>query len=191
MLHLVSSDSGTSKQSKNETTKLKLSELELVYRGEVYRWGHIKEKDDGKKVRECIIIIQADAQNNISEETVALLCTSDKNDKAAIEFSFKFGYEIMPDYNIQRVKDYARCSFYVSRLKAINRGELGGYIGTLDNEFMNNLQPIIDFFLGLKRTKNISKTQLRLLSKVDVKELIDVSETGSSKDCKNLNNVWF
>lgn len=188
MLRLVSKNSGTTKQKndENETIKLKLSELELVYRGEVYRWGQVKENENGRKVRECIIIIQTDSQNNISEETVALLCSSDKRAKAAIDFSFRISYEIMPDYNIQRVKDFAKCDFYVSRLKAVHRGEIGEYLGTLDKDFMNNLQPVIDFFLGLKRTKNVSKTQLKLLSKVDVKELIDISETSSDKESKIL-----
>ena len=166
MLRVVSTNNDTHKQlpEKNETVKLKLSELELVYRGEVYRWGKVKENENGR------IIIQTDAQNNISEETVALLCSSDKKDKATIDFSFRISYEIMPDYNVQRVKDFAGCDFYVSRLKAVNRGEIGEYLGTFDKEFMLTLQPVIDFFLGLKRTKNISKIQLKLLSKVDVKE---------------------
>lgn len=184
MSDLVSIDNQNVDQ--NEAVEPKFAELELVYWGEAYRWGQVRKKKNGKVVKECVIIIQNDNQNNIYEETVALLCTTDNEERARIDYSFRLNYEVMPDYNLQRLENYAGCDFFVKRLILVNRGRIGRYLGTFDSTFMNTLQPIIDYFFGLKRTKNVSKSQIKILSQVNVKDLIDISETSSSKKRKIL-----
>ena len=161
-----------------------ISDLDLLYRGEVYRWNSTKKDRDGNIIRECIIIIQTDLQNNLFETTIALLCTTNKDERAAIDFYFNFGYEVMPDYNVQRLKEYNNQTFYVSGLKEINRKEIGDYLGIFNNNFMDTLQSVVDSFLGLKRSRNISKFQIRILSRVDMDELLDIVDSCSRMEKK-------
>ena len=168
---------------KERLLKSKVSDLELLYKGEVYRYK-ARQDEYENNVRQCIVIIQNDCQNNLYEDTVVLLCTTDKNESAGINFSFDFSYEIMPDYNVQRIRDYARCTFYVSRLKEVNRREIGDYLGTFDSKFMDILQSVVDYFFEIRRSKSISKVQIRILSKADVDELLDIADSCSKTEKK-------
>ena len=169
---------------KEKILKPEVADLELLYHGEVYRWQSVKQDEQRNNIKECVVIIQNDYQNNLYESTVALLCTTNKEECASIDFSFNFDYEIMPDYNIQRIRDYTNCTFYISRLKEINRREMGDYLGTFDGKFMDTLQSVVDYFLGFNRAKSISKIQIMILSNADIDELLDIADSCSRTDKK-------
>lgn len=68
---------------------------------------------------------------------------------------------------------FDHCTFFVGRIKGINRKQLG----TMSNEFMNTLQPTIDFCLRLKRSRTVNWAQLQILSTVSMQDLFKISES--------------
>lgn len=158
-----------------EKMPTKIPESEMVYRGEVYKW---RIKDDGEgKIKECVIIIQNDYQNSASDDTIALFCTSHYEERAPIRFSFQLNKATMIDYSDERLKLFGNCTLFVGRIKGISRKNLGKYLGTMNTEFMNTLQPTIDFCLGLKRSRTVNWAQLQILSTVKMEELFRIAES--------------
>lgn len=171
-------DLGIESEEQNSTTKNEISESEIVYRGEVYKWGSIRDYDDREgKIKECVIIIQNDYQNSASDDTIALFCTTHYEKRASISFSFQFTRGTMIDYSANRLELFEHCTFFVGRIKGINRKDLGEYLGTMNNMFMNTLQPTIDFCLGLKRSRTVNWAQLQILSTVKMEDLFKISES--------------
>ena len=171
-------DLGIESEEQNSTTKNEISESEIVYRGEVYKWGSIRDYDDREgKIKECVIIIQNDYQNSASDDTIALFCTTHYEERALIRFSFRFTRGTMIDYSADRLELFRHCTFFVSRIKGISRKDLGKYLGTMNNMFMNTLQPTIDFCLGLKRSRTVNWVQLQILSTVKMEDLFKISES--------------
>lgn len=165
-------------EGENSSTKNKIPKSEMVYRGEVYKWGSIRDNDDREgKIKECVIIIQNDYQNSASDDTIALFCTTHYEERAPISFSFQLIKETMIDHNAHRLDLFDHCTFFVGRIKGINRKDLGKYLGTMNDMFMNTLQPIIDFCLGLKRSRTVNWAQLQILSTVKMEDLFKISES--------------
>ena len=121
MSKLFSIEDINNRTGHNKSSNSKISESEMIYRGEVYRWGQVQEEK--RNVKQCVIVIQNGDLNNLFDETIVLLCTTDYEQRALVNFSFQFDYEIMPDFNLQRIKDYSNKVFFVSRLKEIKRNE--------------------------------------------------------------------
>ena len=169
---------GMDTELQNAPTNTKIPKSEMVYRGEVYKWGSIRDDDDREgKIKECIIIIQNDYQNSASDDTIALFCTTHYEERAPINFSFQFNEGTMYDHSAKRLELFDHCTFFVGRIKGINRKQLGKYLGTMSNEFMNTLQPTIDFCLGLKRSRTVNWAQLQILSTVSMEDLFKISES--------------
>ena len=163
----------------------KLAKLKNVYRGEVYKYITIAGNDREGKVKECVIIIQNDNENSQSEETIAVYCISDyKVQRDQMNFSFALTEKTMKDYNEQRLGLYADSGLYVSHVMGVSRRKLGNYLGTMNDNFMNALQPKIDFCLGLKRTRDINYVQLKILSTINMEELFKISECKDSDEEK-------
>ncbi len=163
----------------------KLPKLENVYRGEVYKYITIAGNDREGKVKECVIIIQNDNENSQSEETIAVYCISDyKVQRNQMNFSFALTEKTMKDYNEETLGLYADSGLYVSHVMGVSRRKLGKYLGTMNDNFMNALQPKIDFCLGLKRTRDINYVQLKILSTINMEELFKISESKVSDEEK-------
>ena len=153
-----------------------------VYRGEVYKWGSIRDDPDGEgKIKECVIIIQNDYQNSASDDTIALFCTSHYEERTQISLPFRLTHANMIDYRKNRFKSFDNCTFFVSRIRGISRKDLGEYMGTMNDIFMDTIQPTIDFCLGLKRSRDVNWDQLKILSTVNIEDLFKISES-------NVNN---
>lgn len=166
-------------------TNRKVPESEMVYRGEVYKWGSIRDDEDREgKIKECVIIIQNDYQNSASDDTIALFCTTHYEERAPIRSSFSLTEKTMVDYNVGRLKLFDYCTFFVGRIKGISRKQLGSYLGTMNSEFMNTLQPTIDYCLGLKRSRTVNWDQLQILSTVSMDELFKIAESKVSNEVK-------
>lgn len=171
-------DFGIESKKQNSTAKNKVPKSEMVYRGEVYKWGSIREDDDDEgKIKECVIIIQNDYQNSASDDTIALFCTSHYEERAPISFSFQLTEATMIDHSANRLKFFDHCTFFVGRIKGISRKDLGKYLGTMNDMFMNTLQPTVDFCLGLKRSRTVNWAQLKILSTVKMEDLFKISES--------------
>lgn len=180
---LVTQDDIEVDQSKLSRSMIPNSEM--VYRGEVYKWGSVHDNDDREgKIKECVIIIQNDYQMSASDDTIALFCTSHYEERAPIRFSFRLTNENMTDHNAQRLELFDNCTFFVGHIKGINRNDLGKYLGTMTDSFMNTLQPTIDFCLGLKRSRTVNWAQLQMLSTINMKDLFAIAESKNSDSQK-------
>lgn len=168
-----------------KSSKSKIPKSEMVYRGEVYKWGSVRDKDDGEgKIKECVIIIQNDYQMSASDDTIALFCTSHYEERAPIHFSFALTEETMVDHGMNRLGLYDRCTMFVGHIKGISRKQLGEYLGTMTYSFMNTLQPTIDFCLGLKRSRTVNWAQLQMLSTIDMADMFAIAESKVSNSQK-------
>ena len=165
-----------------KTSYNKITVPEMVYRGDVYRWGNNRpyEEKEGT-IKECVIIIQNDYLMSASDDTIALFCTSEYNKRAPFHFQFRLTEETMVDHNFNRLQLFDNCTLFVGHIKGISRKQLGNYLGTMTYSFMNNLQPTIDFCLGLKRSRTVNWVQLQILSRVSASDLIAISESKISK----------
>ncbi len=165
-------------ESEDKPTQTKILKSEMVYRGEVYKWGSIRNDDDREgKIKECVIIIQNDYQNSASDDTIALFCTTHYEERAPIHFSFQFTQGTMIDHSTKRLELFDHCTFFIGRIKGISRKQLGKYLGTMNDMFMNTLQPTVDFCLGLKRSRTVNWAQLQILSTVNMEDLFRISES--------------
>ena len=162
-------------EKRQKATK-QILEPDMLCRGEVYQWGDIREYEDQEgTIKECVIIIQNDYQMSYSEDTIALLCTSNYDERAPIHFPFSLTEETMEDYSGTRLEEFRGCTLFVGHIQGINRSKIGRYLGTLNSRFMNTLQPAIDFCLGLKRSRSVNRAQLQMLSTVNQEEMIAIS----------------
>lgn len=163
----------------------KISPSEMVYRGEVYKWGTIRDSEDIEgKIKECVIIIQNDYQMSASDDTIALFCTSHYSERAPFRFSFKLDNGTMIDHSSKQLKLFDQCTMFVGHIKGVNRNQLGKYLGTMTDSFMNTLQPAIDFCLGLKRSRTVNWAQLQMLSTIDMAEMFAICESRISSSEK-------
>lgn len=166
-----------------EVEQLKISrheipEEEMLCRGEVYRWGNIHDKDDGEgKIKECVIIIQKDFQMSASEDTIVLYCTSNYEERAPFHFSFALTKKILVDYDMARLGLYEGATLFVSHIKGISRKQLGSYLGKINSSYMNKLQTAIDFCLGIKRSRTVNWAQIRMLSTINMVDLLEIAQS--------------
>ncbi|MBE6345470.1 MAG: hypothetical protein E7063_07305 [Spirochaetaceae bacterium] len=168
-----------------KSSRSKIPKSEMVYRGEVYKWGSVRDKDDGEgKIKECVIIIQNDYQMSASDDTIALFCTSHYEERAPIQFSFALTEGTMVDHSVNRLELFDRCTMFVGHIKGISRKQLGKYLGTMTDSFMNTLQPTIDFCLGLKRSRTVNWAQLQMLSTIDMADMFAIAESKVSNSQK-------
>ena len=171
--------------AKNFVSNKQIDKIDMVYRGEVYKWGNIKYYEDREgEVKECVIIIQNDYRMSASEDTIALFCTSHFEERAPIGFSFRLTEANLEDHSLGRLKTYDSCTMFVSHIKGISRNELGAYLGTLNSAFMNTLQPTIDFCLGLRRSRTVNWAQLKILATIDMEEMFAIAKAEISNSKK-------
>lgn len=180
---------GVNKESENNYKKrkvLKIPEEEMLYRGEVYKWGSIKYEE--RRILECVVIIQNDNLEITSDETIALFCSSRLESRSQLSFSFRLCEQNMIDHSITRLGAYDRCTMFVNQIRGIKRKDVGKYLGKLNSSFMSTLQPQIDYCLGIKRKKDLNWNQLKMLSTVNVSKLLLISEE-KENDSKKINNI--
>lgn len=169
----------------SESSRSKIPKSEMVYRGEVYQWGEVRDKEDGEgKIKECVIIIQNDYQMSASDDTIALFCTSHYEERTPTQFSFALTEGTMVDYSMNRLELFNGCTMFVGHIKGISRRQLGEYLGTMTYSFMNTLQPTIDFCLGLKRSRTVNWAQLQMLSTINMADMFAISESRISNSEK-------
>ncbi len=160
-------------------------EPDRLWRGQVFKWGSIRGSDEhDAAIKDCVIIIQNDYDNNASDETIALLCTSDFSKRSQLHYNFKLNSQTMNYCSPSRLLHFYNASLFTSRIIGINKSQLGRYLGTMKNTFMNTLQPSIDYCLGLKRSRNVDWVQLNILSRVDVSQLFDIAKSESTDEEK-------
>ena len=150
-----------------------------LMRGQVYKWGEIRGYEDEREgsIKSCVIIVQNDYDNSMSDDTIALFCTSEYERRSQVHCNFRLYPGNLLDYSQSRLRYFDNCTLFSSRIIGVNRSELGRYLGTLSNGFMNELQSSIDYCIGLKRSRDVNWAQLDILSKVDVEKLYGIAKS--------------
>lgn len=162
-----------------------IPESEMVYRGEVYKWGSIRKYEDREgSIKECVIIIQNDYLMSTSDDTIAMFCTSNYEEAAPIRFSFQLTKETMVDHSRKRLQLFNQRTMFAGYIKDISRKRIGKYLGKMNESFMNTLQPAIDFCLGLKRSRTVNEAQLQILSTINIADLFAISDAKISNSEK-------
>lgn len=159
-----------------------MSKLQRVlHRGEIYAINAPKNLDpDDGQIKECAIIIQNDDLNSMSDTTIALICSSRPENLALSQFSFRLSDGMLFDASYDRLLPYECCTFRIDSLKGIKCGKLGRYLGTANNRFMSKIQPAIDFWLGLKRSRTVNLAQLQIISTVNTNELLLIAQSADT-----------
>ena len=145
-----------------------------VYRGEVYEFGGGIKEEIGL-TRACVIVIQNDLET-YWDETLVLFCVSKYDENNPIGYKFRFSKTNMSDYAIvdDQILNY---TFLIRRIRQIRKEQLGKYLGRMNSFFMNSIQYSIDFCMGLKRKRTMDWFQIKILSRVNMEDVIKIAES--------------
>ena len=182
-----------------------------VKRGEVYLcdFGDPYGSEQGN-IRPAIII-QNDIGNSYSPTTIIVACTSENKRNLPTHYKTLFSAENMVDFNSFRFS-MKETIIMAEQIQTIDKTRLRKYIGTLTSDFMEIIEDKIDISLQLNRKvktiirkekvyvdrpkamvvetgtqkerKDVNMLQIQLLSFVDIKELIKISQSKSTDDVK-------
>lgn len=176
----------TKRKKRHKKIKREISQNRVLERGEVYSWDIYtnSSEDEYQKVRECVIILQNNYPVSDFDNTIALFCTSSIYSKnIAIDYTLYLNEKNLIDCNKAKVNEF-RAPMFIKELRGVKREELGEYLGTINNYFLNALQPQIDYCLGLKRYRTVNFAQLKMLSMVNMQELFQISKSNKKNSEK-------
>lgn len=165
-----------------------------VRRGQIYVCDFGKPFGSEQGYKRYALIVQNNTGNRTSPTTIVLACTSRKKANLPVHYKFVLSEKNMKDYNKKRVgEEVKNNTLLAEQIRTVDKRRLRIFIGTMTNEFMEKLQPIIDTSLGLKRkekivvvnsTKDLNMAQIQLLSKVDIEKILEISQKAESKETK-------
>ncbi len=170
-----------------------------VKRAEVYLcdFGETLEHEQGGK--RYAIIIQNDSGNEHSPNTIVLPCTTQHKANLPVHYIFRFSSENMVDYSNTKVSSKINVALG-ENITTVSKSRLIEYLGTMTENFMDeNIQPIIDHSLALKRNtetvyvekdldsvqmakatyRDLNLAQMELLSFVNIDELLSISKSST------------
>ena len=149
-----------------------------VYRGEVYE---LKAKESKTSQNQYVIILQNDSDNDaLSDNVIAILCTTKHNEHSSFGISFRLSVENMQDYKERNTWGITNTNFVVSKVVGVERYRLGEFFGTLRKSFMRNLYSGISKDLGLEDlggARDLNWVQLELLRNVNMNDLFEISDS--------------
>jgi len=143
-----------------------IKEYELLYpvvkRGQAY-WCDLEYDDpecvEHHKIRPVIIISNDEMNSNKNHRNVTILPCSTKTKYYPYNYHFKFTDEIMIE-KVDNKVDYSFTNADGHCIQTVDKKMLREYIGTMNSEFMEKMQDIIDSALSLKRkVKTIVKEE--------------------------------
>ena len=182
-----------------------------VKRAEVYLCDFGKPVEHEQGGIRYAIIIQNDAGNKYSPNTIVLPCSTQHKANLPVHYIFRYSSENMVDYSSAKVSEKNNVALGEA-ITTVSKSRLIKYLGTMTEDFMDEkIQPIIDCSLALKRKNNVSKpevktvtqtktekdkatyrdlnfTQIQLLSFVDINELISISKS-RAKDAEKAHKI--
>lgn len=184
-----------------------------VTRGEIY-WCDFGEPYGSEQGGyRPAIIIQNDAGNLYSSTTIVIPCTTRDKPSLPTHYFCTFSSQTIIDYDLKRVSS-AKNVFLAEHIYTVAKTRLREYIGKLAPEVMEILQEKIDISLHLSRRvktivkqekvyidrpipekamtnqgtpkerKDVNMVQVQLLSFVDIRELLKISQSLSTDEVK-------
>lgn len=182
-----------------------------VKRGEVYLCDFGEPYGSEQGFKRYAIVIQNDDGNLHSPTTIVIACTTEHKKRLPVHFHCTFSSRNMIDYDLARV-DSAENVIMAEQIQTVDKTRLRKYIGILTPEFMKIIDGKIDISLHLSREvktiekkvyvdrpvpektivdpetpkerKDVNMVQVKLLSFVDINELLKISKSYSSDDVK-------
>ena len=179
-----------------------------VKRGEVYLCDFGKPYGSEQGFKRYAIVIQNDDGNLHSPTTIVIACTTEQKKRLPVHFHCTFSSRNMIDYDLARVGTEENV-IMAEQIQTVDKTKLRKYLGTLTPEFMKIIDGKLDISLHLSREvktivkqekvyverpktmaevpqerKDVNMTQVQLLSFVDIKELIRISQSISTDEVK-------
>lgn len=182
-----------------------------VKRGEVYLCDFGEPYGSEQGFKRYAIVIQNDDGNLHSPTTIVITCTTEHKKRLPVHYHCTFSSRNMIDYDLARVGSVENV-IMAEQIRTVDKTRLRKYLGTLTPEFMKIIEDKIDISLHLsrkvktiekkvyvdrpvpqktivdpeapKKRKDVNMAQVRLLSLVDINELLKISQSYSTDDVK-------
>lgn len=176
--------------------KVKFGELYLCDFGDPY------EHEQG--FIRYAIVVQNDFGNEVSPITIVVPCTTQTKRVIPSNYYTTFSAENMVDYDAHRVGTLEN-AIKIEQIRAVDKTRLRKYLGTLKPELMSKIIEKINETIcldqdsnnedyktvyisrkkePLRKRKDLNMVQIQLLSLVDIKKLIEISESSFEDEIK-------
>ncbi|MBO6232799.1 MAG: type II toxin-antitoxin system PemK/MazF family toxin [Clostridia bacterium] len=174
--------------------KVKFGELYLCDFGDPY------EHEQG--FIRYAIVVQNDFGNEVSPVTIVVPCTTQTKKVISSSYCTTFSSDNMVDYDINRVGTREN-AIKIEQIRSVDKTRLRKYLGTLRPELMSKIMEKINKTIHLdedsnnedykkisrknepiRYRKDINMVQIQLLSRVDIKKLIEISENSFEDEIK-------
>ena len=190
------------------------SAYDLIYsdvkRGEVYLCDFGEPYGSEQGFKRYAIVIQNDDGNLHSPTTIVIACTTEHKKRLPVHFHCTFSSRNMIDYHLARVGSEENV-IMAEQIRTVDKTRLRKYLGTLTPDFMKIIEGKINISLHLSRKdktivnqeklyinnsnamakmetpkerKDVNMTQVQLLSFVDIKKLMRISQRFSTDEVK-------
>ena len=190
------------------------SKYDLIYsevkRGEVYMCDFGEPYGNEQGFKRYAIVIQNDDGNLHSPTTIVIACTTKPKRNLPVHCYCTFSTKNMIDYDFKRVGNEENV-IMTEQIRTVDKRRLRKYIGTLTPDFMKEIEGKIDISLHLareaennvkqemgcvdshkkmvetetpKERKDVNMVQIKLLSFVDINELLKISQSDSTDEVK-------
>lgn len=194
-------------KKESQTTVKKSDPLEIheikyqsVMRGDVFICDFGDPYDCEKAYERYAIVVSDDhsSQNPSNKNVIVIPCTTaEEYAKYETQYCFYFNENNMVDYKNSNVSKKLNTA-EADAIRSVSKSRLKKYLGSLNEEFMDNyIQPIIEKALELKQKNDALKVeesdveansvdvmQLALLSKVDIKEIVAIANSSIGREQK-------
>lgn len=189
------------------------SEYDLIYskvkRGEVYLCDFGEPYGSEQGFMRYAIIVQNDDGNFHSPTTIVIACTSEHKKRLPVHFHCTFSSSNMVDYDLEKVGS-AENVIMAEQIQTVDKTRLRKYLGMLTTDFMEQIDEKLNISLQLsqkvktiekkvyietpqkvmvdpnapKERKDVNMVQIRLLSFVDINELLKISQEHATDEVK-------
>lgn len=171
-----------------------------VKRGEVYICRFEKKSTVSEQSwTRPVVIIQNDIGNNNSSTTIVLMLTSKPKKDLPVHHYFNFDDFNVKEFNTSRLAKmpFRNCALG-EQIRTVDKKRLRKYLGTMSDEFMENIDDILKISLNLKdkkielkdiesqndSIKDINLNQIRTLINVDIDKLFEIKESDENIELK-------
>lgn len=174
------------------------SEYDIIYskvkRGEVYLCDFGEPYGSEQGFMRYAIIVQNDDGNFHSPSTIVIACTSEHKKRLPVHFHCTFSSSNMVDYDLEKVGSDENV-IMAEQIKTVDKTRLRKYLGMLTTDFMEQIDEKLNISLQLskkvmvdpnapKERKDVNIVQIRLLSFVDINELLKISQEHATDEVK-------
>ena len=174
------------------------SEYDLIYskvkRGEVYLCDFGEPYGSEQGFMRYAIIAQNDDGNFHSPTTIVVACTSEPKKRLPVHYHCTFSSSNMVDYDLEKVGSTENV-IMAEQIRTVDKTRLRKYLGMLTTDFMEQIDEKLNISLQLsqkvmvdpnapKERKDVNMVQIRLLSFVDINELLKISQEHATDEVK-------